>query len=104
MSSISQDSTRKSSIAPFVFDASPEMTIYGIQRLTKAELGGSATNVRIFRRRDKKTIEILEQHKTLGDYGYQGSITSDNPDIVTLFYDYTYPALNCPLVSASLSR
>lgn len=104
MSSISKVSTQKWPIGQFKFDVSPDMTVYGVQRLTKAELGSTATNVRIFRKQDKKRVEQLEQHKHLGDYGYEGAPTSENPEMVSLFYDYTYPRLDCPLVSASLSN
>lgn len=95
--------TQKNSlIGQFTFDVEPDVSIYGIQRMIKAELGGSAICVRILRRNRK--FEVLDHMKTLEDYGYKGSALVDRPEVVELFYDYDYPKLDCPLLLANISR
>lgn len=94
--------TQKNSlIGQFTFDVGPDISIYGIQRMVKAELGGSAIGIRIIR--GNRKVEVLDHMKTLEDYGYRGSTVVDRPEVVELFYDYDYPRLDCPLLLANTS-
>ena len=39
----------------------------------------------------------------LKDFGFLGTLPPDEPEKFTLFYDYDYPLMDCPLLMANFS-
>lgn len=39
----------------------------------------------------------------LKDFGFLGTLPSDESDKLTSFYDYDYPLMDCPLLMANFS-
>ncbi len=78
------------------------ISIYGITLIVKRELGACALNIRIYQTRERENQEMDSSMK-LKDFGFLGTLPPDEPEQVTLFYDYDYPLLDCPLLMANFS-
>lgn len=39
----------------------------------------------------------------LKDFGFLGTLPPDEPEKLTLFFDYDYPLMDCPLLMANFS-
>ncbi|KAM7442805.1 hypothetical protein ABFA07_008272 [Porites harrisoni] len=79
------------------------ISIYGISLIVKRELGPCTLNIRIYQPRETGDKEEMEASMKLRDFGYVGTLPPHEPQPVTLFYDYDYPMLDCPLLMADFS-
>lgn len=79
------------------------ISIYGISLIVKRELGPCTLNIRIYQPRETGDKEEMEASMKLRDFGYVGTLPPHEPKPVTLFYDYDYPMLDCPLLMADFS-
>lgn len=79
------------------------ISIYGISLIVKRELGPCTLNIRIYQPRETGDKEKMEASMKLRDFGYVGTLPPHEPQPVTLFYDYDYPMLDCPLLMADFS-
>lgn len=78
------------------------ISIYGITLIVKRELGPCTLNIRIYQSKERENQE-MESSMKLKDFGFLGTLPPDEPEQVTLFYDYDYPLLDCPLLMANFS-
>lgn len=79
------------------------ITIYGISLIVKRELGPCTLNIRIYQPKDEGEKEEMNTSKKLTDFGFVGTLPPDEPEPVTLLYDYDYPLLDDPLLMANFS-
>ena len=79
------------------------ISIYGISLIVKRELGPCTLNIRIYQPKETGDKEEMEASMKLRDFGYAGTLSPQEPQPVTLFYDYDYPMLDCPLLMADFS-
>ena len=78
------------------------ISIYGITLIVKRELGPCTLNIRIYQSKEKEK-QPMESNMKLKDFGYLGTLPPDEPEKLTLFYDYDYPLMDCPLLLANIS-
>ena len=79
------------------------ITIYGISLIVKRELGPCTLNIRIYQRNETGEKEEMAANIKLMDMGFLGTLPPNEPEHLTLFYDYDYPLLDCPLLMANFS-
>ena len=79
------------------------ISIYGITLIVKRELGPCTLNIRIFQSKENGEKQEMECSMKLKDFGFLGTLPPDEPQQVTLYYDYDYPLLDCPLLMANFS-
>ncbi|XP_022791889.1 uncharacterized protein LOC111331113 [Stylophora pistillata] len=79
------------------------ISIYGVTLIVKRELGPCTLNIRIFQSNKNGEKQEMESSKKLRDFGFLGNLPPDEPQQVTLYYDYDYPFLDCPLLMANFS-
>ena len=78
------------------------ISIYGITLIVKRELGPCTLNIRIYQSKECENQE-MESSMKLKDFGFLGTLPPDDPEKLTLFYDYDYPLMDCPLLMANFS-
>lgn len=78
------------------------ISIYGITLIVKRELGPCTLNIRIYQSKEKEN-QPMESNMKLKDFGFLGTLPPDEPEKLTLFYDYDYPLMDCPLLLANFS-
>lgn len=61
------------------------------------ETGIMSTKLSIFHDKSRRREAMLPMHMALKDLGYEGD-TYDDPEELTLFYDYKVEFIDCPLL------
>ena len=79
------------------------ITVYGISLIVKRELGPCTLNIRIYQPKEKEGREEMAPRMKLSEFGFVGTLPPEEPEPLTLMYDYDYPLLDCPLLMANFS-
>ena len=79
------------------------ISIYGISLIVKRELGPCTLNIRIYQQKERGAKQEMDPSMKISQFGYAGTLPPDEPEPVTLLYDYDYPFLDCPLLMANFS-
>jgi len=79
------------------------ITLYGISLIVKRELGPCTLNIRIYQNKENGEKKELDSTRKLKEFGFVGTLPPEEPEPVTLLYDYDYPLLDCPLLMANFS-
>ena len=73
------------------------MSVSSLHQLIVEETGIISTKLSIFYDKSRSREAMLPIHMTLQELGYEGD-TFDDPDEVTLYYDYKVEFTDCPLL------
>ncbi|KAK6174692.1 hypothetical protein SNE40_017922 [Patella caerulea] len=73
------------------------LSIYGLIELIINQTSVLSTKLAIFSDKSRSLEALLPVESTLEDCGYFGS-SRENPQEITLYYDYTVEFVNCPLL------
>lgn len=79
------------------------ISVYGITLIVKRELGPCTLNIRIYQSKEREEKQEMASSMKLRDFGFLGTLPPDEPEKLTLFYDYDYPLMDCPLLMANFS-
>ena len=79
------------------------ISIYGITLIVKRELGPCTLNIRIYQSKEREEKQEMTSSMKLKEFGFLGTLPPDEPEKLTLFYDYDYPLMDCPLLMANFS-
>ena len=79
---------------------STSMSVYSIKKLILRELGSSATNLTVSTGNALGSYELMDEDKRLENYGIVGDLDNEDLPEHTLFYDFEYPMINCPIMNA----
>lgn len=90
----------KSFYGHFQAKLSTSMSVYSVTKLILRELGSSATNITVSTGNALGSYETMDEDKRLEDYGFAGALDNETLPEHTLFYDFDYPLMNCPIMSA----
>ncbi|XP_071943910.1 uncharacterized protein [Antedon mediterranea] len=81
----------------FTVKVNSHISIYGIIEIIKEEMHLSSTNIKVFRGKVRDVCNLLEADDTLDSLGYLGG-TKNEPEDLTLYYDYTTDFHSCPVL------
>ena len=76
---------------PISVQVPSNVSVYGIMLIVKRELGPWALNIRIYQSKEREEKQEMASSMKLKDFGFLRTLPPDEPEKLTLFYDYTYP-------------
>ena len=79
---------------------STSRSVYGISRIIQRHLGALTINLTVSTGNALGSNEVMDPYKTLEDYGFNGALENETLPEIILFYDFQYPLLDCPIISA----
>jgi len=82
--------------SPISAQVPANISIYEITLIVKREL-------EIYQSKERKEKQEMTSSMKLKDFGFLGTLPPDEPEKFTLFYDYDYPLMDCPLLMANFS-
>ena len=82
----------------FITIVHAHLPIYGITQIVSEQLGDIQLAIKIYR--DQIAAGCMRPEMTLADYGFHGNSDPDEPENVTLYYDYDVPIIDCPILLA----
>ena len=89
--------------SPISVQVPSNISVYGITLIVKRELGPCTLNIRIYQSKEQDEKQEMASGMKLKDFGFLGKLPPDEPEKLTLFYDYDYPLMDCPLLMANFS-
>lgn len=89
--------------SPISVQVPSNISVYGITLIVKRELGPCTLNIRIYQSKEREEKQELASSMKLKDFGFLGTLPPEEPEKITLFYDYDYPLMDCPLLMANFS-
>ena len=88
---------------PISVQVPSNISVNGITLIVKRELGPCTLNIRIYQSKEREGKQEIMSSMKLNDFGFLGALPPDEPEKLTLFYDYDYPLMDCPLLMANFS-
>ena len=89
--------------SPISVQVPANISIYGITLIVKRELGPCTLNIKIYQSKEREQKQEMTSSMKLKDFGFLGTLPPDEPEKLTLFFDYDYPLMDCPLLMANFS-